>query len=98
MIAIGRDHLDPLIDDAHDGDVEGAAAEVENENGVVLIQFIEAVSQRSRRWLVNNLENVQTGKLAGGDCRSSLGVVKIGRHRKYGVGDRLIEILFRVGL
>ena len=37
MVAVGREHLDLVIDNAHDGDVEGAAAEVENKNGVVLI-------------------------------------------------------------
>src|SRR6266480_2944535 len=98
MIAIGRNHLDLLIENAHDGDVERAAAKIENENGVVLVQFIEPVSQRSSRWLIDNLENVQTGQLAGGNCGSSLGVIEISRHGKHRIGDGLIEILFGIAL
>src|SRR5262249_48805480 len=56
------------------------------------------VSKRRCCGLVNNLENVQTCELAGGDRRRALGIVKVGGDRDYRVGDWLIEIFFAVRL
>src|SRR5437763_5355644 len=98
MVATGREHLDPVIDNAHDGDVERAAAEVEYENGVVLIQFVETVSERARSRFVDNLENVQTGELPGRDGGGAVRVVEIGRHRDDRISDWLFEIFLGIAL
>ena len=37
MIAIGRDDVQFLLLDSHDGDVEGAATEIEHEHRLVLV-------------------------------------------------------------
>src|SRR5438105_13536420 len=98
MIAIGCEHLDLVMDNANNGDVEGAAAEVEDENAVVLVQFIEPVSQRRRGWLVDDLENIQTGELAGRNRGGALGVVEISGHGDDRVCNRLIKIFLSDGL
>src|SRR5207245_5567177 len=98
MIAIGCEHLDLVIDNAHDGDVEGAAAEVEDENGVVLVQFVEPVSQRRCGWLVDDLEDIQTGELAGRNRGGALCVVEVSGHGDDRVCNRLIKIFLSVGL
>ena len=55
MIAIGRDHVDVLALDTHDRDVERSTTKVEDEDGLVLIQFIQTVGKRGGRGLVDNL-------------------------------------------
>ena len=68
------------------------------ENGVVLVQFVEPVSQRRRGWLVDDLEDIQTGELAGRNRGGALGVVEVRRHRDDRVCNRLIKIFLSVGL
>ena len=97
MIAVGREHLDLVAFDPHDRDVESAAAEIEHENRLVFVEFVEAVGERGRRRLVDDLENVQPGELAGGDRRGPLGVIEVSRNGDDRVGHWLLEIFFRVG-
>ena len=85
-----------MILDAHDRDVESAAAEVEHENGLVFVQFVQAIGQRRRRRLVDNLQNIQAGELTGGDGGRSFGVIEVSRHRDDCVRDWLLEIFLRV--
>ena len=98
VIAIGREHLDLVIDNAHDRYVERAAAEVENEHRLVLVQLIEPVGERGCGRFIDDLEDVQTGKLAGRDRRGALGIIEVSRHGNDCVGDRLIEILLGISL
>src|ERR1700693_1787383 len=97
MVTVSGDHLDLVIDDAHDSDVERAAAEVENENGLVLIELVEAIGKRGGSWLVDNLKNVQAGELTSRDRGGALRIVEISRNSDDRVGDPLFEILFRIG-
>jgi len=97
MITVRGDHLNALAFDPHDGDVECAAAEVENENGLVFLELVEAVGDRCRCWFVDDLENVESGQLARGYGRGPFRVVKVSRHRDHRIGHRFLEIFFRVG-
>ena len=83
--------------DPHDRDVERSAAKIEHENGLVFVQFVEPVGQRRSGRLVDDLQNIEAGELTGSDGRGSFCVVEIGRHRDHRVGDRFLEIFFRVG-
>src|SRR5436190_19602602 len=76
VIAIGRDHVDVLALDTHDRDVERSTTKVEDEDRLVLVQFIETVSERGGGRLVDDLQNIETGELAGGDGGGSFRVVK----------------------
>ena len=98
VIAVGRQHLDPLPLDPHDGDVERAPAQIEDENRLVFVEFVEAVSHGGGGRFVDDLENVEPGQLSRGDCRRPFGVVKIGRHRDDRIGHRFLEILLRIRL
>ena len=82
--------------DPHDRDVKGAAAEVEDENGLVLVEFVETVGERRCGRLVDDLQNVQPGELAGGDRGGALGVVEISRHRDDRIGHRFFEIFLGI--
>ena len=55
MIAVRGQHVQIAAFDLHDRDVESAATEIEHENSLVLIKFIEPVSERGSRRLVNDL-------------------------------------------
>ena len=55
MIAIGREHIDVVSLDSHDRDVESSATEIEYEHRLIFFELIETISERSRRWLINNL-------------------------------------------
>jgi len=50
------------------------------------------------RSFIDDLEDVQTGKLAGRDRRGALGIIEVSRHGNDCVGDRLIEILLGISL
>ena len=98
MVAVRGEHLDALPLNPHDCDVERAAAEIENENGLVFVQFVETVGNRRGRWLVDDLQNIEPGELAGRDRSGALSVVKIGGHSDDRVRDRLLQIFFSVRL
>ena len=55
MIAIGRDHINVVSLDPHDGDVESSTSKIEYEHRLILIKLIEAVSEGCCGWFVNNL-------------------------------------------
>ena len=84
--------------DAHDGDVESSATEIEHENSLVLFQFVETVGNGRRSRLIDNLENVETGQLAGGDGGGPFRVVEIRRDSNDRVGHWLLQIFFGVVL
>ncbi len=97
MVAIRREHLDPLPLDSHDRDVERSAAEVENEDRLIFIELVEAVGHGRRGRLVDDLQDVEPGELAGGDRGRPLGIIEIGRNGNHRVRHRLLQIFFRVG-
>ncbi len=80
------------IEDAH---VEGAPAQVEDQNGLVPL-LVESVRQRGGRGLVDDAEHVQAGDLPGVLSRRALSVVEVGRHRDDSLGHLLAQELRRV--
>ena len=76
------------------GDIERAAAEIVDRDGLVGF-LIQAVSQRRRRRLIDDAQHVQPGDLAGVLRSLALRVVEIGGHRDHGLGDFLTQIGFR---
>ena len=96
VIAVGRDDMELLVLDPHDGHVERAAAEIEDKNGLIMVELVEPIGECRRRRLIDNLENVESGELTGRDRGRALGVVEISRHRYDSVRHRLVEISLRV--
>jgi hypothetical protein len=71
-VAVGRLHLDDVIAHFEHGDVEGAAAEVEDGDLLVLL-LIESVGERGGGRLVDDALHVEAGDLACGLGRLSAG-------------------------
>src|SRR5438067_6390223 len=96
-IAIGRLDLEDALADLQHGHVIGAAAEVEDEDLLILL-LVEAVGERRRSRLVDDADDVEAGDFAGVLGRLPLRVVEVGRHGDHRVGHLLAEVGFRVGL
>ncbi len=90
-VAVGRLDLDDALADFEDGNIECAAAEVVDGDGLVLL-FVEAVGQRGRRGLVDDALDVEAGDLARVLGGLALRVVEVGRDGDDGLGDRLAKV------
>ena len=97
VVAVRGLHLEDALAELEDRDVEGAAAEVPDEDRLVGF-LVEAVGERGRGRLVDDADDVQAGDLAGVLRRLALRVVEVRRDGDDRVGDRLAEIGLGVGL
>ena len=79
-VAVGRFHFDHALTHFEHRDVEGAAAEVEHRDGLVLL-LVEAVRQRRRGRFVDDAQHVEAGDLAGVLGGLALRVVEVRRAR-----------------
>ena len=81
-VAVGALHLEHAVADLEDRHVEGAAAEVEHEDRLVVgALLVEAVGQGRRGGLVDDAEHLEAGDLAGLLGGGALGVVEVRRAR-----------------
>ena len=94
-VAVGRLDLEDAVAQVEDRDVEGAAAQVEHEDGLVVL-FVEAVGQRGRGGLVDDALDLDAGDLAGVLGGLALGVVEVGRHGDDRFADLLAQVLLGV--
>ena len=92
-VAVGRLHFHDAVADFEDRDVEGAAAEVKNGDGFVLL-LVEPVGKRRRRRLVDDAHYFEAGDLAGIFGRLALRVVEVRRDRDDGRRHFLAQIRF----
>ncbi len=92
-VAVGGFHFDDAVADFEDGDVEGAAAEVVNRDGFVLL-LVETVGQRRGRGLIDDALDVEAGDLARVFGGLALRVVEVGRNGDHGFGDLLAQVGF----
>ncbi len=92
VVATGGLHLDDTLADLEQRDVEGSAAEVEDEDGLLEVALVEAVGECGRGRLVDDAQDVEPGDLAGLFGGLTLGVVEVGGHGDDGFGDRLAEV------
>ena len=93
-VAVGGFHFDDAFADFQDGNVEGAAAEVVDGNGFVLL-LVEAVGQRRRRGLVDDALDFEAGDFAGVFGGLALCVVEVRRNGDDRFGDFFAEEIFR---
>ena len=97
VVAGGRLHVEDAVADLQYGHVEGAAAEVEDQDGLIVVFLVEAVGKRSRGRLVDDALDVESGDLAGVLGRLALVVVEVGRDGDHGRVDGLAELRLGVG-
>jgi hypothetical protein len=93
-VAVGGLDLDDPFADLENRDVEGAAAEVEDGDRLVLL-LVEAVGERRRRRLVDQPLDVEPGDLAGVLGRLALGVVEVRRHGDHRLRPPSAEVVLR---
>ena len=92
VVAVRRLHLEDALAELEHGDVERAAAEVEDEDRLLGALLVEAVRERGRGRLVDDPQDVEAGDLAGVLRRLALRVVEVGGNGHDRVGDRLAEV------
>ena len=91
-VAVGRLHLEHAVADLEHRDVEGAAAEVIDGDGLALL-LLEPVGESGRGRLVDDAQHFEAGDLAGVLGGLALRVVEIS-----GDGDdRLLDLLAEIG-
>ena len=93
VVARGGLDLEDAVPDLQHGHVERAAAEVEDEDGLVRL-LVEAVGQRRGGRLVDDALDVEAGDAAGVLRRLALVVVEVGGNGD----DRGVDALAEVGL
>ena len=98
VVTVGGLHFDHTVGDLQQGDVEGTATEVEDQDGLLLLDLLQAVGQGGRGGLVDDAQDVETGDLAGFLGGLALGVVEVRGNRDDRVGHRLTEVRLGVAL
>ena len=97
VVAAGRLDLDDALADLEQRDVEGAAAEVEDQDGRLAL-LLQVVGQRGGGGLVDDAQHVQPRDLAGLLGGLPLRVAEVRGHGDHRVGDRLAQVGLRVPL
>ena len=98
VVTGGGADLDDPVADLQQRDVKGAAAEVEDQDGLFLIALVHAVGEGRGSGFVDDAQDVKARDLAGFLGRLALGVIEVRRHRDDRVGDVLAEVAFRITL
>ena len=91
-VAVGGLNLEDAVADFQDRNIEGAAAEVVNRDGLGLFLLVEAVGQRCRRGLVDDAQNLKPRDLARVLGCLALGVVEV----SWNGDDRFLHLLAEI--
>ena len=92
-VAIGGFHFHNAVAHFEDGNIEGAAAEIVYDDGFVLL-LIQAVSEGSRSWLIDNAHHFQAGNRTGIFGGLALCIVEVSRNGDHGLSDFFAQISF----
>ena len=93
-VTVGSLDFNHAFADFENRNIKSPAAEVVHGDGLVLT-FIESVSERGRRRLIDDSLHVEPGNLPGIFGRLPLRVVKVNRHSDERLGHLFAEIVFR---
>jgi hypothetical protein len=77
-VTVGSLNLEDTLVNGEEGDIESTTSEIENEDVFLLIlSFVETVSNGGSGWLVDDSQNIQTGDGSGVLGGLSLSIVEI---------------------
>ena len=106
-VAVGGQSLERIFLNFDDGDVEGAAAEIKNQDPQRLVArqvacrgkvaLLITVGDCSRSRFIDDVKDLQTGQSPGVHRRPSAGFIEIGGYGDYGLLHRA-KVFFRVRL
>ena len=94
-VAVRADNFEDAVRHLQDGNVEGAAAEVEDDDLFVDARSIETVSKSRRRRFVYDTRDFQARDLPRVFRRLTLSVVEVSRHRNNRFIDFVSKVRFR---
>ena len=97
-VAVGGQNFGNAVAHLNDGDIEGAAAQIEDQDALVFLALFKAVRQCGGGRLVDDAQHVQAGDLAGVLGGLALSVVEVCRAGDHRIGDRLAQIGLGVAL
>ena len=97
-VAISGFHLKHAITKFQDGNIKGAATEVEHHDGFVIFAFFQAVRQGCRRRLIDDALDFQASDFTSVLGGLALRIVKVGWHGDDCFGDFFAEERLGVGL
>ena len=98
VVARTRPHFHDAAEHIKQGDVEGAAPEVKDEEFAVAIALVQAVGHRRSGGFVEKAAHVQSGQFGGMAGGFALGVVEVGGDGDDGVRDARTKGGFGIGL
>ena len=98
VVTSGSHDLNNAVTDLQQGDVEGTATEVEDQDGLLLLALLQAISQRGGSRLVNDTQDVEACNLAGLLGGLALGILEVSRDGNDGVGNVLTQVSLGVAL
>ena len=98
VVARGGENLEDAVAQLEHGHIERAAAQVEDQDLLILIHLVEAVSQSRGCGLVDDALDIEAGDLAGVLRGLALRVVEVRGDGDDGFGDGAADLLLRVGL
>ena len=98
-VTVGGQYLELMfaidLGDLDDGYVKGTASQVVNHHFLVALALVHAIGQGRRRGLVDDALHIQAGNTARVLGGLTLGIVEIGRHGDYRLGDFLTQVILR---
>jgi hypothetical protein len=96
VISLRSEDADLARIEVEEGDVEGAAAEVIDQQGLVPVGSLHAVGDGRGGGLIDDLQNLEPGPPAGFERCLPLGVAEVSGDGDHGMGDRSAERPFGV--
>ncbi|MNC37044.1 NAD-specific glutamate dehydrogenase [compost metagenome] len=96
VVTAGSFYFEEAVAQFKDRNVEGTAAQVIDEDGLVFC-FFQTVSQCSCSRLVHDTQNFQTGDFTCILCSLTLAVIEIRRNRDNSLSNRLSQVSFGIG-
>ncbi len=94
VVAVTGQYFGHVLVEAYDGDVEGAAAQVVDQD-VFGFFVIGLIGEGGGGGLVDDAHHVQIREPAGLAGSLPLGVREVGGYGDYGLGDRLAQVVLR---